>query len=92
MNNQFELLIIACLIIVAILIIAFGIASFVYNMKLFFYLNKNRHDRWCHLTSLGPIGPGMSNPFRWFPYLYNDSDNDESTIRLYKKKVCILLN
>lgn len=59
-------------------------------MRLFFYLKKNYKDQWIDLTSIGPMGPSMSNPFLWFRYLYDESKNDDSTIIHYKKRLRIL--
>jgi hypothetical protein len=65
----------------------FFICAFVYNMGLYFYLMKNNYDRWCELTSIGNFGPGGSNPFKWFPYLYNQVDIDNKDILRYKNRV-----
>ncbi len=87
MNYQFRSQISMILFIGVMLTLAFSIASFVYNMKLFFHLKKNQYDRWMQLTSIGSIGPGISNPLRWFPYLYNDLDNDDPIVLHLKKRV-----
>lgn len=71
----------------AIGLILFFLYAVVYNMKLYFYLKKEKYDRWSDLTTLGSFGPGGSNPIRWMPYLKSDLDNDDENIRRYKNNV-----
>jgi hypothetical protein len=61
--------------------------AFIYNMKLYFYLKKEKYDRWCELTTIGNFGPGGSNPFRGFPYIYSDQDSEDIIIRKYKDSI-----
>ena len=49
-------------------------------------MEKN-YDRWCQLTTIGAFGPGGSNPFKWFPYIYNDLDTENEDIRGYKDRI-----
>jgi len=69
-----------------------GIIAFIYNIKLLHYLKKNKKKRWDQLTTIGVFGPGMSNSFRWFPYLYNNIDNENHTIQFYKKRIRFFLS
>ena len=48
---------------------------------------KKNYDRWSELTSIGAYGPGGLNPFKWFPYIYNDLDTENEDIRRYKDRI-----
>lgn len=67
--------------------IIFFFYAFIYNMKLSFYLKKERYNRWCELTMIGKFGPGGVNPLKGFSYIYGDQDNDDETIRKYKNNI-----
>jgi len=64
----------------------FGILLFKDNLKLYFHLNHNYHERWKELTSLFGLY-GSSNPFKWFPYIYNDLDNSDFVILKLKRNL-----
>lgn len=91
MNHQLGLYLSVALAVGAALVVFFGTTAFITNMKLFSYLKKNLPERWNHLTTIGAMGPGMSNPFRWFPYLYNDEDTADPTVFRLKRRVRSLL-
>lgn len=86
MAIQFDLMISVVLLIGAVLIVIAGIIAFIYNVKLSLYLKKRRMERWEQLTTIGSFGPGMSNPFLWIPYIYNDIDTNDQTVQNCKKK------
>ena len=77
--------------IVLMLIMLFS--SFFYaffnNMRLYFYLMKQKYNKWVTITTISGFGPGCSNPFRWFDYLFSDDDNDDAKILKYKNNVKI---
>jgi hypothetical protein len=51
--------------------------------KLNSYLKKNDYQKWREITSLGNFGPGLSNPFRAWPYIFkNTKECDEELLRL----------
>jgi len=87
MSNQFEVIISIVIFMGAVLIVIAGIIAFIYNVKLSLYLKKRRIERWEQLTTIGSFGPGMSNPFLWIPYIYNDIDTNDQTVQHYKKKI-----
>ncbi len=89
MNVQYIVSI--ALLILSILVVIVGIVTFFYNIKLFFYLKKIQYDQWKHLTTIGHMGPGMSNPSVWFRYIYTDSTIDDFIIKRYKKILRTLL-
>jgi len=91
MTNRYEVISIAFLV-GALSIAIVGTIAFIYNIKLLHYLKKNKKKRWEQLTSIGIFGPGMSNSFRWFPYLYNNIDNENYTIHFYKKRIRFFLS
>lgn len=66
--------------------IVFFFYGFVYDAKLDSYLFKNRHDRWCELTNIGGA-VGCSNPFKWFPYIYGNLDDEDEYIAQCKAKI-----
>ncbi len=82
-----ELAISIALLLGAILIIFLFFLSFISNVKLNSYLKKNNIDRWRYLTSIGQFGPGCSNIFKLIKYLYSDIDNNDSNIRVQKKRI-----
>ena len=69
--------------------IFFFSSAFIHNSKLYFYLKKKNHSRWCELTTIGSFSPGGSNPFKWLPYIYNEVDNRDKVIKRYKDNVKI---
>jgi hypothetical protein len=80
------------LISIAVFIIAFFLSfgfAFVNNVRLYFYLRKNKYDRWEAVTTTGSFGPGTSNPFRWFDYLFSNTDKEDNAIRSFKNGVKI---
>jgi len=69
------------------IVFLFFLYAFVYSWKLSFYLQREKYDRWSELTTIGSFGPGGSNPFKWFPYLYGDLDNDDKVIFRHKERI-----
>lgn len=69
------------------IVFLFFFYAFVYSWKVYFYLQKEKYDRWCELTTIGNFGPGGSNPFKWFPYLYSELDNEDKVIFRYKERI-----
>lgn len=57
------------------------------SVRLSFYLKKKNYKRWCELTTIGNIGPGLSNPFRGFSYIYSTRDNEDENILRYKNNI-----
>ena len=86
-----QLIISTALALGAVLILVCGIAAFASNLRLFFYIKEHRHERWTDLTSLDSMGPGMSNPFRWLPYVYNAEDTGDPRIAHYKSRIRLCL-
>jgi hypothetical protein len=84
-----ELLTILLALIIAVVL--GGLVAFWYNMRLFFYLQKHHYSKWCDLTTIGTMGPGASNPFRWIPYLYCDSEGDDPPIHELKRRIRLVL-
>ena len=35
-------------------------------------LRKRDYQQWRFLTSIGSMGPGVANPFRWIPWIFRD--------------------
>ena len=91
MQQHFEMIISVIVLIVSLFVVLVGIVTFVYNLKLYFYLKKTNIERWEELTTIDKFGPGLSNPSRWIPYLYNDVDENDRRILFYKKKIRFLL-
>lgn len=91
MNIHGEFVISSILLALVLFIVTIGIAVFIVNLRLGFYVKKNQYDQWKKLTTIGPMGPGMSNPFLWFNYLYSDLKQDDRTIYKFKKKTRILI-
>jgi len=53
------------------------------HAKLGRYIKKHDYKVWRELTSIGPYGPGLSNPFRGISYLFKESEEtDENLLRL----------
>ncbi len=77
----------ALLILLIVGVFFFFIFAFIYNTKLNSYLKKENYDKWCDLTIIWNMGPGGSNPFKWFPYIYGNLDNENEIILKYKKKI-----
>lgn len=75
------------LILLALATFSFALYSFIYNIKFYFYLKNSRYEKWRELTTIWGFGPGGSNPFKWFPYLYSNEDNDDEAILRYKDNV-----
>lgn len=66
--------------------------AFYYSMKLYFYLLANRRDQFKRKTNIvGSLGVGASNPFKWFPYIYNDEDFDDDKIKTMKLQIRLRL-
>lgn len=64
-----------------------GWYTVIYSMKLCYYLMDKHPDQWSELTTIGSTwGPGMSNPFRWLPYIYDDTDCEDAKVRYYKER------
>lgn len=82
-----ELVISIALLSGAILIVFICFLTFISNARLNSYLKKNNRDRWRYITSIGQLGPGYSNIFRLIKYLYSDIDNNNSIIRVQKKRI-----
>ncbi len=75
------------LLIGAILSIIGCITAFLYNVRLSLYLRKKYSLRWEQLTTIGSIGPGLSNPIRWIVYLFNRTDQEDIVIQKFKKRI-----
>ena len=59
------------------------IITIVRLFKLDKYLKKNDYQKWREITSLGRLGPGLSNPFRAWSYIFkNTKELDEVLLRL----------
>ena len=60
-----------------------GIHVMIIATTLSKYLKKYRYELWRNLTSIGHVGPGASNPFRFFKWLYGTKHiDDEKLLRL----------
>lgn len=70
-------------------IIFFFSNAFIHNIKLYSYLKKENYSRWCELTTIGSFSSGGSNPFKWFPYIYNEVDNSDEVVKRCKDNVKI---
>ncbi len=82
---------ISILILFSILIIIFflyfinGVVAFYLSLRLYFYLLRHKQGQFKRITSLpGNIGIGLSNPFKWFPYIFNDENFDDIEIKKIK--------
>ena len=62
------------LILTAWVLITF-FPALIANISLDIYLFKNQRKIWEKITSIGPLGPGLSNPFAYHKWL-NSSDDD----------------
>ena len=91
MQQHFEMMISVVVLVLSLLVVLVGIVTFVYNLRLYFYLKKTNIERCEQLTTIDRFGPGLSNPFRWIPYLCNDVDENDPQIHDYKKKIRFLL-
>ena len=82
-KKMYASVIVLILLIISILMfISFFIYSGIKGGNLYSYLYKNNYTRWQELTSISKSGPGFLNPFKGFPYIYNDIDvNDEKILR-----------
>ena len=60
---------------------------YLYSWKLSFYVKKNKYDRWRELSTIGPFGPGLANPFKGWRYIYGEVDNEDEIILRYKDKI-----
>ena len=82
MDSSTQILLTSLILMILMLFSSFGYAWY-HNMRLYFYLMKNNHDRWKTLTT---IGPGV-NPVRWLKYLFNTEDNHDNNIVKAKDNV-----
>ena len=79
---------VASLVLMIIMFFAFFGYAFINNLRLFFYLKKERYRRWVDVTSIRGFGPGSSS-LRWLKYLFSNDDNDDERIMKYKNTVKI---
>ncbi len=76
------------LIILSLILAVNFIPAFLYSVRLYFYLLKNNPKQFQRKTSLfGYLGMGGSNPFKWFPYIFNDEDTEDEQIKNLKIKI-----
>ncbi len=84
-----KILIVIFVVFIGIFVVGF-LFSFAYvifyNAKLTKYIKKEKYERWCELTSIGNSGPGLSNPYKSIPYVYNELDTDDKYILKHKIK------
>jgi hypothetical protein len=65
-----------------VLILCWIVTMFRLN-KLNKHLKNYHYQKWTEITSVGRFGPGLSNPFRAWPYIFKDVDAiDEETLKL----------
>ena len=76
--------------ILVVSIFASHIYFSIYNRRLILYLRKHKPRRWKKLTTAS-FGKHMNIHFglMMIPYIFNDLDTKDETIRQYKKKVGI---
>jgi len=66
----------------ALLAMAAGTAAALSTSRLMSYIKQHQYAKWRELTSLGTIGPGMSNPLAIWQYLQSELDTtDEQLLR-----------
>ena len=59
------------------------LVTFFHLFRLLRYLKKNEYQKWKEITSIGNIGPGLSNPYRAWSYIFqNTNEDDLSLIKL----------
>lgn len=63
-----------------------GIYTMVVSHQLMEYLRKHIPERWSDLTSIFGI-PGMNNGPKVLAYVWSRKDDQEETVRSYKRKV-----
>ena len=52
------------------------------------YLKRHNYSRWKELTHIeGLLGSGFANPFKAFPYLRSQLDNEDKTIADFKNGI-----
>lgn len=46
-------------------------------------LRERDYQQWSFLTSIGSMGPGVANPFRWIPWIFwDEAHTDGELLRL----------
>ncbi len=75
------------ILVLAALFVVNATVAVVYNVKLMRYLKKHQKGQWQYLTTIGSIGPGASNPFRWFSYVFKISGENDKNVQIYKKRI-----
>ena len=58
-------------------------------VKLNNYLKMNHRSKWSEITKISQFGPGLSNPFRSWPYIFKSEDTMDRallTLKLSAKK------
>ncbi len=66
-----------------IILIVSWLITMVRLFKLNRYIKNNNYLKWREITSLGGFGPGFSNPFRAWSYIFkNTKEEDEELLKL----------
>jgi hypothetical protein len=66
-----------------LILVVFWVIKIPRLFKLNRYLKENDYQKWREITSIGSSGPGLSNPFRAWSYIFkNTKEIDEDLLRL----------
>jgi len=65
------------------------IHAFFLSYRLNQYIKKHNYQKWRELTSIGSAGPGLSNPFKWIPWIFTNENNEDENITRLKDKLRI---
>lgn len=87
MEQFMQIYFVILVVLSAVLVINF-ILAFLNSVRLYFYLLKNKPDQFKRKTSFfDSFGVGASNPFKWFPYIFNDEDFNDERVKILKHKI-----
>ena len=52
-------------------------------------LRERDYQQWRILTSIGAVGPGVANPFRWIPWIFKDEAHADGELFRLKERARI---
>lgn len=88
MSSEFRMKIVPYLI--AVPFVMLSVMSWIWFMytgiKFSKYLKKKYMEKWKEITTILGFGPGGSNPFRWFPFIFGSEDFGDRELMDLKTK------
>jgi hypothetical protein len=70
-----------------ILTICLALRLLIILYKFDAYLKDQHFEKWKYLTSCLGKGPGLNNPYRSIPFLFNKDNLGDDKVKLYKVKI-----